>query len=85
MNYEMPEGAREAVEELMQSITLPIDNWMHGATDKSAGFKASAVMCALVTALVKEAMMYDIPAETVLYSVMITLKNNGAFDDHAVH
>ena len=81
MSYELPEGAREAVEELMQSITLPIDNWMHGATDKSDEFKRGVVLCALVTALVREAMMYDIPAEAVVHSVMITLKNNGAFDD----
>lgn len=84
MSYEMPEGAREEVEKLVGDIAVAVDSWS-GSTDRSAGFKASAVMCALVTALVKEAMMYDVPAETVLYSVMITLKNNGAFDDHAVH
>ena len=84
MNYDMPEGAQEAVEKLVGDIAVAVDSWS-GSTDRSAKFKASAVVCALVTALVREAMMYDIPAEAVLYSVIITLKNNGAFDDHAVH
>lgn len=81
MSYEMPEGAQEAVKELMKRITTPIEDWVTNATDKSDEFKRGAVLCALVSTLVSEALFYEIPAEAVVHSVLITLKGNGAFDD----
>ena len=42
---ELPEGAREAVEELVESLAEPLDRWLD-STDKSENFKKSALMCA---------------------------------------
>jgi hypothetical protein len=76
-----PEGAKEAVQELVTSIALATDNWSENTSDKSAAFKKAAVLSALTNALVLLSMYYQVPAEVVLQSVAATLDVNGAFDD----
>jgi hypothetical protein len=76
-----PEGAKEAVQELVKSIAQATDNWSENTSDKSAAFKKAAVLSALTNALVLLSMYYQVPAEVVLQSVAATLDVNGAFDD----
>ena len=76
-----PEGAKEAVQELVTSIALVTDNWAEGTVGKSAAFKKAATLSALTNALVMLSMYYQVPAEVVLQSVAATLDVNGAFDD----
>ena len=82
----LPEGAREAVEELAEAISVPIDEWLDG-TDKNELFKRAAIMCALTKVLVTAAIFYGVPAEVVLQTVLGTLDANGALDgdDEVVH
>jgi len=80
MKFDIPEGAKEAVEELAAAISVPIDDWLDG-TDKSELFKRSAIMCALSKVLVTAAILYNVPAEVVLQNVVATLGANGVFDD----
>jgi hypothetical protein len=87
MKFDIPEGAREAVEELASAISVPIDEWLDG-TDKSESFQRGAIMCALTKVLVTAAIFYGVPAEVVLQTVVCTLDANGAFDgddDEVVH
>jgi len=77
----IPEGAGDAVKELVTSIALTTENWAESTTDKSDAFKKAAVLSALTNALVMVAMYYQVPAEVVLQSVAATLDVNGAFDD----
>jgi hypothetical protein len=76
-----PEGAKEAVQELVTSIALVTDNWAESTAGKSAAFKKAATLSALTNALVMLSMYYQVPAEVVLQSVAATLDVNGAFDD----
>ena len=71
-----PEGAKEAVEELITSFDLVIDGWV-----KSADFKRTAVLVALTNALVTESMRNGFSPDTVIQSVFAMLDATGAFDD----
>ena len=85
---ELPEGAREAVEELVESLAEPLDRWLD-SSDRSENFKKSALMCALTKVLVTAAILYDVPAGLVVKNLIATLDANGElddeYDDHAVH
>lgn len=84
---ELPKGAREAVEELVESLAEPLDRWLD-STDRSDNFKKSALMCALTKVLVTAAILYDVPAGLVIENLLATLEANGELDrddDHAVH
>ena len=82
----LPEGAQEAVEELAAAISVPIDEWLDG-TGKSESFKQGAIICALTKVLVIWSMLYEVPAEVVIKSVISCLHANGALgdDDEVVH
>lgn len=85
MSYEMPEGAREEVSGLIESIAALIKEYTE-TSDKSEQFKASAVMCALTNVLVAEAEFHGVPAEVLMESIIATLTHRATFtDDHAVH
>jgi hypothetical protein len=85
MSYEIPEGAHEAVEALIDSITALIVNYTE-TSDKSEQFKASAVMCALTNVLVAEVEFHGVPAEALMESIVATLTYRTTFtDNHAVH
>ena len=76
----MPEGAKEAVEELAAAISVPINDWLDSTTDAN-WVKRSVVMSALNNSLVIWARLYEVPAEIVIKSVITCLDANGAFDD----
>jgi len=76
-----PEGAKEAVEELITSFDLVIDGWVKSAAGKSADFKRTAVLVALTNALVTESMRNSFSPDTVIQSVFAMLDATGAFDD----
>ena len=83
----IPEGAKEAVEELAAAISVAIDSWVDSTTDAS-WVKRSIVMSALNNSLVIWSMLYEVPAEIVIKSVISCLDANGAFgddDDEVVH
>ena len=90
MSYEIPEGAREAVEGLIDSIAALIVNYTE-TSDKSEQFKASVVMCALTNALVVEAEFHGVPAEVLMESIIATLTHRATFtdddddDDEVIH
>lgn len=77
----IPEGAGDAVKELVTHIARATDNWAESTVDKSDAFKKAATLSALTNALVMVAMYYQVPAEVVMQSVAATLDVNGAFDD----
>lgn len=77
-----PEGAKEAVESLMQDIALTVDRWEKNAADKSPDFRRTAVLIALTNSLVTAAMGYGFPPEVVMKSVIVTLDASGAFGDN---
>lgn len=84
---ELPKGAREAVEELVESLAEPLDRWLD-STDRSDNFKKSALMCALTKVLVTAAILYDVPAGLVIENLLATLEANGELDrddDEVVH
>ena len=84
---ELPKGAREAVEELVESLAEPLDRWLD-STDRSDNFKKSALMCALTKVLVTAAILYDVPAVLVINNLLATLEANGELDrddDEVVH
>jgi len=76
-----PEGAEEAVAELITSFALTVDRWEKNAADKSPDFRRTAVLIALTNSLVTAAMGYGFPPEVVMKSVIVTLDATGAFDD----
>lgn len=76
----MPEGAQEAVEELAASIAVAINSWV-GSTDKDDGFKRAVAISTLTNSLVLWSILYEVPAEFVIKSVITCLDANGAFDD----
>ena len=76
-----PEGAKEAVEELITSFELVIDGWVKSAAGKGADFKRTAVLVALTNALVTESMRSGFSPDTVIQSVFAMLDATGAFDD----
>lgn len=87
MSYEIPEGAREAVEGLIDSIEALIVNYTE-TSDKSEQFKASSVLCALTNVLVAEVEFHGVPAEALMESIIATLTHRATFtddDDHVVH
>jgi len=76
----IPQGAQDEVEKLAMSFATSINSWVD-STDKDDGFKRAVVMSTLSNSLVMWAMLYDVPAEVVIKSVITTLDANGAFDD----
>jgi hypothetical protein len=84
----LPEGAQEAVEELAAAISVPINDWLDSTTDAN-WVKRSVVMSALNNSLVMWSILYEVPAEMVIKSVITCLGANGAFgdddDDEVVH
>jgi hypothetical protein len=76
----MPEGAQEAVETLAMSFATSINSWLDGR-DKSGGFEKAVVMSALNNSLVMWAMLYEVPADVVIKSLITCLDANGAFGD----
>ena len=82
----LPESAQEAVKELAAAISVPINDWLDSTTDAN-WVKRSVVMSALNNSLVLWAMLYEVPAEMVIKSVITCLDANGAFgdDDEVVH
>lgn len=83
----IPEGAQEAIEELAAAISVPINDWLDSTTDAS-WVKRGVVMNALNNSLVIWSMLYEVPAEAVIKSVIATLNAQGAFgddDDEVVH
>lgn len=86
MSYEMPEGAREEVSGLIESIAALIDNYTETSSDKSEKFKASVVLCALTNVLCAEVEFHGVPAEVLMESIIATLAHRATFtDDHATH
>lgn len=81
MNTNLPEGAIEAVEELLAHVMLPLENWVEHTTDKSYDFKKTAVMCALINALVAATLIHKASAASVVGGLIIALKGQGLFDD----
>ena len=85
----IPEGAQEAVKELAASIAVPINEWLDSTTDAN-WVKRSVVMSALNNSLVMWSILYEVPAEMVIKSVITCLGANGAFgddddDDEVIH
>ena len=76
----MPEGAQEAVEKLALSIAAAITDWA-SSTDRGEEFKRAVVISTLTNSLVMWSILYDVPAEFVIKSVITCLDANGAFDD----
>ena len=76
----MPEGAQDEIEKLAMSFATSINSWVDSTTDAS-WVKRSVVMSALNNSLVMWSMLYDVPAEIVIKSVITCLDANGAFDD----
>jgi hypothetical protein len=76
----MPEGAQEAVEELAASIAVAINSWS-SSTDKGEDFKRAVAISTLTNSLVMWSILYEVPAEFVIKSVITCLDANGAFDD----
>jgi len=76
----MPEGAQAEIEKLAMSFATSINSWVDSATDAS-WVKRSVVMSALNNSLVMWSMLYEVPAEIVIKSVITCLDANGAFDD----
>lgn len=85
----IPEGAQDKVEKLVGAIAVSINSWVDSTTDGSEAFKKGVVMNALTNSLIMWAMLYEVPAEAVIKSVINTLHANGAFgddeDDEVVH
>jgi hypothetical protein len=87
MKFDIPEGAQEAVEKLALSIAVAINSWSSGV-DKGEEFERAVAMSALSNSLVMWSLLYEVPAEAVIKSVITTLHANGAFgddDDETVH
>lgn len=83
----MPEGAQDEIEKLAMSFATSINSWVDSTTDAS-WVKRSVVMSALNNSLVMWSMLYEVPAEIVIKSVITCLDANGAFgddDDEVVH
>ena len=80
MKFDMPEGAQEAVEKLALSIAAAITDWA-SSTDRGEEFKRAVVISTLTNSLVMWSILYDVPAEFVIKSVITCLDANGAFDD----
>jgi len=76
----MPEGAQDEIEKLAMSFATSINSWVDSTTDAS-WVKRSVVMSALNNSLVMWSMLYEVPAEIVIKSVITCLDANGAFDD----
>ena len=87
MKFDIPEGAREAVEKLAAAISVPINDWLDRTTDAS-WVKRGVVINALTNSLVIWSTLCEFPAEAVIKSVITCLDANGAFgddDDEVVH
>jgi len=80
MKFDIPEGAQEAVEKLALSIAVAINSWSSGV-DKGEEFERAVTMSALSNSLVMWSLLYEVPAEAIIKSVITTLHANGAFDD----
>ena len=82
----IPGGAQDEVEKLSMNLAMSINGWL-GSTNKSEEFKMGVVMSTLSNSLVMWSILYDVPAEAVIKSVITTLHANGAFgdDDETVH
>ncbi len=80
MKINIPEGAQEAVEKLALSIAAAINSWSSGV-DKGEEFKRAVVISTLTNSLVMWSILYEVPAEFVIKSVVTCLDANGAFDD----
>lgn len=81
-----PEGAEEAVEELMITIALSLADWVD-KTEQSDRFKKSSVLCALINTLAVNATRQNVPTDTILESVFISIELSRAvtYDNQIVH
>ena len=76
----IPEGARDEVEKLVGTIAVSINSWVNSTTDAN-WVKRGVVLSALNNSLVMWSILYEVPTEMVIKSVITCLGANGAFDD----